>query len=207
MKLQFIEFQPLQEDDVATSKNKKLSKFSLCKIFVIFSLIGVGLSSIDNERLWQAVTEAVMSFLSAKAHPNCPFSEFYDVLSPSSLEKTEITYHLPSRAPYHIHINIPSNTSPAIQFNLALPLTSMNNSRRNAKEPFEWNVSSSANISSSAKAEILEIQRQHENQEPIKDEFKFSEPRVNDSSVSKIAFCVSLDDDDDVKICMLKITQ
>lgn len=73
----------------------------------------------------------------------------------------------------------------------------MNNSRRNAKEPFEWNVSSSANISSSAKAEILEIQRQHENQEPTKDEFKFTEPRVNDSSVSKIAFCVSLDDDDD----------
>lgn len=72
----------------------------------------------------------------------------------------------------------------------------MNNSRRNVKEPFEWNVSPSANINSSAKAEILEIQKRQENKEPVKDEFIFTEPRVNDSSVSEIAFCVSLDDDD-----------
>lgn len=68
----------------------------------------------------------------------------------------------------------------------------MNNSRRNAKEPFEWNVPSSAHISSSAKAEILEIQRQQENKEPVKDEFKFTEPRVSDSYSLKIAFFVSL---------------
>lgn len=65
----------------------------------------------------------------------------------------------------------------------------MSRSRRSAKEnPFEWNSTSSANISNSAKAEILEIQRQQEIKEPTKDEFKFSEPRVSDSSLSKIAF-------------------
>jgi hypothetical protein len=56
----------------------------------------------------------------------------------------------------------------------------MNNSRRSAsakENPFEWNVS--AAIGSSAKAEILEIQRQQENKQPTKDEFKFSEPRVS----------------------------
>lgn len=57
----------------------------------------------------------------------------------------------------------------------------MNNFRRNAKEPFDWNVPSSTNISSSAKAEILEIQRQQQNKEPVKEEFKFTEPRVSDS--------------------------
>lgn len=86
----------------------------------------------------------------------------------------------------------------------------MSNSRRSAKEnPFEWNVSSSEN-SSSAKAEILEIQRQQEIKEPTKDEFKFSEPRVSDSLVSKIAFCVSLDDDvnlHDENHCVMKKKQ
>lgn len=81
----------------------------------------------------------------------------------------------------------------------------MNNSRR-AKEPFEWNVPSSANISSSAKAEILEIQRQQGIKEPAKDEFKFTEPRVSDSRDSKIAFsCLSLDDD--VNFACRRITQ
>ena len=58
-----------------------------------------------------------------------------------------------------------------------------NNFRRSTKDPFEWDVSksSAASISSSAKAEILEIQRQQETKEPVKDEFKFSEPRVSDS--------------------------
>lgn len=58
----------------------------------------------------------------------------------------------------------------------------MNNSRRSAKEnPFEWNnPSSSAN---SVKAEILEIQRQQENKQPTKDEFKFTEPRVSHLSL------------------------
>lgn len=71
----------------------------------------------------------------------------------------------------------------------------MNNSRRSAsakENPFEWNVSSSAaTIGSSAKAEILEIQRQQEIKEPTKDEFKFSEPRVSESQIIKIAFFVS----------------
>lgn len=73
----------------------------------------------------------------------------------------------------------------------------MNNSRRSAKEnPFEWNVAATANISSSAKAEILEIQRQQEIQEPAQDDFKFTEPRVSDSCFKiKIAIlCLSLDD-------------
>lgn len=51
-----------------------------------------------------------------------------------------------------------------------------NNSRRNAKEPFEWNVSATAAL---AKAEILlELQRQHESKAPAKEDFKFTEPRV-----------------------------
>lgn len=62
----------------------------------------------------------------------------------------------------------------------------MHNSRRSAKEPFEWSVSpASGNISSSAKADILEIQKQQERQEPNDDEFKFKEPRVNDSPFLK----------------------
>lgn len=66
----------------------------------------------------------------------------------------------------------------------------MKNSRR--KEPFEWNVAPvTNNISSSAKADILEIQKQQERQEPVEDEFKFREPRVNDSSVFKIVFCLA----------------
>lgn len=62
----------------------------------------------------------------------------------------------------------------------------MSRSRRSAKEnPFEpWNESSA----SSVKAEILEIQRQQEIKEPTKDEFKFSKPRVSESSRLKIAF-------------------
>lgn len=51
-----------------------------------------------------------------------------------------------------------------------------NNSRRNAKEPFEWNVSATTAL---AKAEILELQRQHESMAPAKEDFKFTEPRVS----------------------------
>lgn len=144
---------------------------------------------------------AAMSFSSVRVRRSCQSSEFCVYLSRNSLGIVKrfligvgsLIAFLKRRAALHV------------QSRLICRVTTMNNSRR-AKEPFEWNVPSSANISSSAKAEILEIQRQQGIKEPAKDEFKFTEPRVSDSRDSKIAFsCLSLDDD--VNFCMQNHTE
>jgi hypothetical protein len=124
------------------------------------------------------VTEAVMSFSSVRVPQNCQFSK-------SSYRKIKSHEKISYRSTCRKACLSISNKHSAMLH--LTDLIKMNNSRRSgsakdAKEnPFEWNISSSSavNISSSAKADILEIQRQHANKKPTEDEFKFSEPRVS----------------------------